>query len=186
MPGGARGAQPEGRWAPRGRCQHRSAVPSLLPALQPPRSIEWSLRCPWTWWAGCGPRGTCRGNKSQAAAQQPQQKGIAAPSPAPPLAFCALLPSAPLPLRSPHRRQPSWALWAELAVRRAAVRSLRWRESSPLLPGVKTLPLPPFLPSSLPPEPAGASGAQSGWDLGFYFSVGLASMKGLNSPKWKV
>lgn len=175
MPGGARGAQPEARWAPRGRCQHRSAVPasSQLCSLPGVSSGPLGVRGP-------GGQGAARGGLAGGTRgrQQPQQKGIAAPSPAPPLAFCALLPSAGLPLRSPHRRQPSRPFWAELAVP-----SLRWRESSPLLPAVKTLPLPPFLPSSLPPEPAGASGAQSGWDFGFYFSVGLTSMKGLNSPK---
>lgn len=90
--GGCREAQPDGRWAPHGRCQSRGAVPSLLPpfAASPggEGGVEWSLRCPWTWWVGCSPRGTRSGNKSQAASAERNRCPLSSP---------ALLPSAPLP-----------------------------------------------------------------------------------------
>lgn len=143
--GGARGGSARGSLGSPRAVSALGYRPQSLPALQPARGIDGPLGV-----RGPGGQGAARGGLAGGtrARQQPQQKGIAAPSPAPPLAFCALLPSALLSLGSPHRRQPSWLFWAMLAARRAAVRSLRWQESSPLLPGVKTLPLPPFLPPS--------------------------------------
>lgn len=142
---GARGAQPDDRRAPRGRCQRRGAVSSLLPTRQPLRGIEWSLRCPWTWWAGCRPRGTCRGNKSSSLSRKE--------SPPPPPhrpSSSPLLPSAPLSLGSPHRRQPRWAFRAELAARRAAVQSpVAGEFSSPTgSENAASSSLPPSLPPS--------------------------------------
>lgn len=86
MPGGLSGD------SARGSLGFPRAVSALGHRPQPPPNsaacpgYRWSLRCPWTWWAGCGPRGIAGGTRARSSLSRKE-------SPPPP-------PHRPSPLRT--------------------------------------------------------------------------------------